>query len=393
MGGSSNSSAQPPVPGSRQPSAPTGEGHGKKWTLLNSAFAVAIIGLIGVLAGVFIPHFLDRPPATAAPKLEVDSVTVDSPPPRYYQKPTKIFFTIRNTGNQLAVITSVTLRINRSAQLPVCYSGQGNLPVSGPPYPGTLPPKPSKGHVTRIPVSQQIGPDQPDKFEVQLRPSNGVASETITLYDVTASIIYDNQSTPPLGAGKLTLSMPRVPNNQYYFSTEGTHLIALMGSAVPSISRCMIRESKLIRSFLTGHSARSSEFSSLLSAMSYCCVEKVPTVTVMNCPGQTPLNRPSSMPILCDGSESLEHLTWSEWSFSKATGTGVANVDDCSPSCATGRLHSYPVTVTLNLPEYTDHGWEWTHAVVTFPGKHPVGNQVWSMPDFAKGNCEANCLP
>ena len=392
MGGSSNSSAQPPVPGSQQPSETTGGGHGKKWTLLNSAFAVAIIGLIGALASVFIPHFLDKPPARAAPKLEVDSVTVDTPPSRHYLKPTNVFFKIRNTGNQLAIITGVTLRIERSAQLPICFS-QGNLPVTGHPYPGTLPLKPSNGYVTRIPVSQQIGPDQADQFEVQLRPSNDVPSGTITLYDVAASINYDKQSTPPLDAGKLTLSMPLVPNNQEYFWTGSTQLIALMGSEVPSISRCMIRESKLIRSFLTGQSARSSELSSLLSAMSYCCVAKVPTVTVMNCPDQTPLNRPSSMPILCDGSESLEHLTWSEWNFSKATGTGVANVDDCSPSCAAGHFHSYPVTVTLNLPEYTDHGWEWTHAVVIFPGKHPVGNQVWSMPDFAKGNCEANCLP
>ncbi|HUB40584.1 MAG TPA: hypothetical protein VMA72_17195 [Streptosporangiaceae bacterium] len=389
MGGSSNSSAQPPVPGSQQPSETTGEGHGKKWTLLNSAFAVAIIGLIGVLAGVFIPHFLDKPPATAAPKLEVDSVTVDSP---QYPKPTNIFFKIRNTGDQLAVITGVTLRIDRSAQLPVCFS-QGSLPVSGH-YPGTLPPKPPKGYVTRIPVSQQIGPDEADQFEVQLRPSNDIPSETITLYDATASIIYDNRSTPPLGAGKLTLSMPRVPNNQYYFSTGIIHTIALMGSAVPSISRCMIRDSKLIRSFLTGQSARSSEFSSLLSAMSYCCVAKVPTVTVMHCQDKTPLYRPSSMPIACDGSESLEHLTWSEWSFSKAAGTGVAKVNDCSPSCAAGRFHSYPVTVTLNEPEYLDHGWEWAHAVVVFPGKHPAGNEVWSMSDFSRdGNCSADCLP
>jgi hypothetical protein len=391
MDGSSNSSAQPPVPGS-QPSETTGEGHGKKWTLLNSAFAVAIIGLIGALASVFIPHFLDRPPATAAPKLEVDSVTVDSPPPRYYLKPTNISFKIRNTGNQLAVITGVTLRIDRSAQLPVCFS-QGSLPVTGH-YPGALPLKPSKGYVTRIPVSQQIGPDQADQFEVQLRPSDDVASETITLYDVTASMIYDNQSTPPLDAGKLTLSMPLAPNNQHYFSTGSTHLIAPFGSAVPSISHCLIRESKLIRSFLTGQSARSSELSSLLSVMSYCCVAKVPTVTVLHCPGKTPLNRPSSMPIVCDGSASLEHLTWSEWSFSKATGTGVAKVKDCSPSCAAGRFHSYPVTVTLNEPELLAHGWEWGHAVVVFPGKHPAGNQVWSMSDFSRdGNCQADCLP
>jgi hypothetical protein len=62
--------------------------------------------------------------------------------------------------------------------------------------------------------------------------------------------------------------------------------------------------------------------------------------------------KPRQITIACgDGAVRLAKLRWSSWSRSQAKGHGVYQVVSCNPSCADGKLKSYPVTITLSRPK------------------------------------------
>lgn len=70
-------------------------------------------------------------------------------------------------------------------------------------------------------------------------------------------------------------------------------------------------------------------------------------VTVSNCGDQE--IEPDFLMIACaDGGNYVEHLKWSSWSARMALGTGIEQINDCEPSCAGGKFHSYPVSVRLD---------------------------------------------
>lgn len=69
-------------------------------------------------------------------------------------------------------------------------------------------------------------------------------------------------------------------------------------------------------------------------------------VTVSNC-GDYEV-RPDFIMIACaDGGDFVESLKWSQWSAVSALGTGIEKLNDCEPSCAAGKFHSYSVKVKL----------------------------------------------
>jgi hypothetical protein len=62
------------------------------------------------------------------------------------------------------------------------------------------------------------------------------------------------------------------------------------------------------------------------------------------------LVRPSTILLAEDGSVALVHLRWSGWGMSIARAIGVWNANNCTPSCATGKLTTRPVRLTLSSP-------------------------------------------
>ena len=71
------------------------------------------------------------------------------------------------------------------------------------------------------------------------------------------------------------------------------------------------------------------------------------------CPGDQPATyRPTAIPISCaDGAEYVGGLTWSYWGPDHATGTGLLNVNSCTPDCARGTATATHVSVNLSNPE------------------------------------------
>ncbi len=89
-------------------------------------------------------------------------------------------------------------------------------------------------------------------------------------------------------------------------------------------------------------------------------------VTVSNC-GHYEV-KPGFIMIACaDGGNILDHLKWTAWSSTLALATGIERINDCEPSCADGKFHSYPVTVRL------DHviSGQFARARITYTGRRP----------------------
>ena len=86
--------------------------------------------------------------------------------------------------------------------------------------------------------------------------------------------------------------------------------------------------------------------------------------------------KPRKIVLACgDGGIWLSKLNWSSWSGSKASASGNYNANDCTPDCAAGHVHSYPVKVTLSGPKscpgQTGRGFK--RAALTYTGTRPLG--------------------
>lgn len=60
----------------------------------------------------------------------------------------------------------------------------------------------------------------------------------------------------------------------------------------------------------------------------------------------TLVQHPKTLTLACaDANYGLAKLAWTHWGGVTATATGVASANDCTPNCAAGHFHSYPVRV------------------------------------------------
>lgn len=84
---------------------------------------------------------------------------------------------------------------------------------------------------------------------------------------------------------------------------------------------------------------------------------------------------PASIILTCaDGNSYLAHLSWRSWTAQQAVATGVHELNDCTPYCAAGKFHPYPVVVTFWRSEpATGHTGEraFTEITVRYTGRRP----------------------
>jgi hypothetical protein len=62
-----------------------------------------------------------------------------------------------------------------------------------------------------------------------------------------------------------------------------------------------------------------------------------------------PQIRPSAIVFACgDGNFYATGLHWKRWNGTDAVATGTGHQNDCTPNCAAGRFHTFPLTVRLS---------------------------------------------
>jgi hypothetical protein len=75
-----------------------------------------------------------------------------------------------------------------------------------------------------------------------------------------------------------------------------------------------------------------------------------PVPVLFNCYHQ-PENKPDFYIIACTNVGSfIVSLSWTSWTATSATATGVQEVDNCTPDCTQGTFDPYPVSVTFSDP-------------------------------------------
>jgi hypothetical protein len=84
---------------------------------------------------------------------------------------------------------------------------------------------------------------------------------------------------------------------------------------------------------------------------------------------------PSTVILTCaDGAMSIEHIKWSSFGKATATGTGSAHIKSCTPDCAAGKFHDYPVQVKASKPKMCpDKRSDYRQMTLTYTGSRPPG--------------------
>jgi hypothetical protein len=87
--------------------------------------------------------------------------------------------------------------------------------------------------------------------------------------------------------------------------------------------------------------------------------------------------RPHTIVLACaDYNRELTKLAWSSFGESNAYAAGEYYVNDCTPNCAAGKFHSYPVKLVVSAAKpCPDRYDDYQRATVTFTGARPPGQK------------------
>lgn len=95
---------------------------------------------------------------------------------------------------------------------------------------------------------------------------------------------------------------------------------------------------------------------------------------IANC--SRPETEPTEITFTCaDAGILAQHLVWTSFGGADATGRGEVYANDCTPSCADGTFHRYPMEITLTDVRRGDGGQMlYSRANVTYDGAKPSGD-------------------
>ncbi|RNL78922.1 hypothetical protein [Nocardioides marmorisolisilvae] len=112
---------------------------------------------------------------------------------------------------------------------------------------------------------------------------------------------------------------------------------------------------------------------------------------LLTCLGQ-PIARPSEVALACaDANADLKAVDWKNWGGDRAQGTATFEENDCTPTCADGSFHSYPVTVVATNRAVKGGTAQYRsielHFTGTAPASAPGGSATFDL-DNRDGNPE-----
>ncbi len=115
------------------------------------------------------------------------------------------------------------------------------------------------------------------------------------------------------------------------------------------------------------------------------------------CVDDSLVQRPRSYVLACgDGNQSLDALVWSNWGSPRATATGKVVVNNCEPSCADGKMISYPVKVVASKLIQGEASATYRVLTVTAIGQPPAGQlrqEAFQLPGNDVGTGAAVMTP
>jgi hypothetical protein len=140
-------------------------------------------------------------PDPSNPALTASRQTDDSKP--------RIEVRLQNIGNRRSVLTSAILTVRREVVVAPCGLGAGLL-VSAT-YDVLLPNRAAEGQAIEVPINQQLGPDEADRFTFNLGLEDPAKDFGLTLvYQLDIAVRHDN-SDKPVDLGRVVVALPGTP--------------------------------------------------------------------------------------------------------------------------------------------------------------------------------------
>jgi hypothetical protein len=254
------------------------------WSSLGTANQIGVIGLIVAILGLLPAYvaFLStkQAPTTPSPSISGASVTSTSLNGAGlkvvdlvvlngtdWERSPEIQVTLHNTGSQRSIIKRALFRIQSIAAIPVCLT-EGELMISNK-YDVTLPQSlPKDAAPVEKPVSQQLGPDQADRFAFSLSVSQTVGHTTVYIYQLQIDFLHDTESTP-LRVGNVVVAVPGAPGRhglEFWRKGEAAKFDAAysyLGADQATVRSCLDSNTSKLRRILALDGARSDELAVL----------------------------------------------------------------------------------------------------------------------------------
>jgi hypothetical protein len=138
-----------------------------------------------------------------------------------YPAHSRLEITLHNTGGRLTVVDQARITIRRVYELPLCFT-QGDLPVSNT-YPVMLSATARPGDVVTVPLHQQLGADEADRFGISfgVEGEDGESLPGVYLFEIDVSLQSDSPGSP-LAVSRALVSLPETPFPPHYYWIEGT---------------------------------------------------------------------------------------------------------------------------------------------------------------------------
>ncbi len=187
-----------------------------------------------------------------------------------YQRHARLEVTFHNTGGQLVVVSEARVRIRRVYELRPCFP-QGDLPLSNT-YGVLLPIDARPGALVRVPLHQQIGADEADRFGILFgaRANGKREVEGTYLFELDIALVTDGPRSP-MSLGQALVSLPELPYpGNYYWGDKTAEFIAVTYPHIQgkrSFRRhsmpCWKRNTTTLRNALSGPAVRSPELGAI----------------------------------------------------------------------------------------------------------------------------------
>ena len=145
-------------------------------------------------------------------QLEVSDLAVDNS-----AKGTKIHVAVRNIGGLVSVATNARFRIRKFATLSTCLPQAYQLPTHT--YDLVLPIENAEGKTRDVSISQEIEPNDSDRFSFDLGIDDPMPlSTTSYLYLLEVALFHDRKTTP-VEAGEVWLAEP-FPQKSWFSASD-----------------------------------------------------------------------------------------------------------------------------------------------------------------------------
>jgi hypothetical protein len=197
------------------------------WATIAGALAGAAAVVVGVIALIVGGGGRESTAPSLANIEPVDLVVHDN---KLGEPPPRLEILLHNTGGKLVVISRARIAIRRVGSVRQCVS-QGDLPLSTT-YAATLPAGAAPGDVVEVPLHQQLGADEADRFAITLgvRAKPGTSEYAIHgepalagayLFELSISLVSD-EGGRPLDVGRALVSLPFTPDAPAFYWTRAS---------------------------------------------------------------------------------------------------------------------------------------------------------------------------